>query len=201
MPPADPDLAALCETLTELAAKATERPWEVGGPHPGTSVIVCVDGGTGFPDPSPPAYEAIALLDISTEGEPNAVSQANAAYIVAACNACPALVAEVTRLRAELAGRTPGPVDDAVKAAWERIKDFTLADGMLAGRCRTELAAVLADARRAERDWCADKCRQEMYPTHIPLTTLELERYRRAYNEGVEACVNQLAGPDAGGAT
>jgi len=39
--------------------KHTPGTWEVGGPWPTVTVVHCVDGGSGFPDPEPPIYEPI----------------------------------------------------------------------------------------------------------------------------------------------
>lgn len=62
--------------------------WEVGGPYPGTSVIYMTDAGCGWPEPEPPAYEPICVLDQRIEGEPNKEARAIAARIVAEHNAC-----------------------------------------------------------------------------------------------------------------
>jgi len=74
------------EQMAELQKKATPGPWEVGGPYPGTSVIVCIDGGScGWGEaPEPPAYEPICILDQRTEGVPNEQARLNAAFIAAA---------------------------------------------------------------------------------------------------------------------
>ena len=68
-------------------------PWEVGGPYPGVSVCYCAEPGSGFPDPAPPRYEPIAVLDSATEGEQNKTTLAVAEFIVTACNNHAALVA------------------------------------------------------------------------------------------------------------
>jgi hypothetical protein len=73
--------------LRELEAAATKAPWEVGGPYPGTSVIVCIDPGCGGPDAEPPAYDAVCILDQRIEGEPNKQARADAVIIAAARNA------------------------------------------------------------------------------------------------------------------
>lgn len=62
----------------------TPGPWEVGGPFPGVSVIVCVDGGCGGESPEPPTYEPIATLDQRTTGEPSQQTLADARLIAAA---------------------------------------------------------------------------------------------------------------------
>lgn len=75
--------------LRELAERAQASlgdfagPWEVGGPYPGTSVITMVDGGQGWPEPEPPIYEPICVLDQRTEGEPNKAARWLAGYIAA----------------------------------------------------------------------------------------------------------------------
>lgn len=71
----------------------TPGPWEVGGPYPSVSVIVCIDAGCGWPNPEPSAYEAICILDQRTEGVPSEQAVANAEFIVRACNAHEDLVA------------------------------------------------------------------------------------------------------------
>ena len=65
-------------------AEHTPGPWVVGGPYPGTSVCVVVDGGCGGEYPEPPVWEPICILDQRTEGEPNQQAQANARLIAAA---------------------------------------------------------------------------------------------------------------------
>ena len=77
----------------------TETPWMVGGPHPSVSVCYCVDPGCGYPDPSPPHYELIAMFDDRTRGEPDEQAAANAAFTVECVNAHAALLAERDRLR------------------------------------------------------------------------------------------------------
>lgn len=75
--------------------KHTPGPWEVGGPYPGVSVIVCVDGGRGGPDPEPPTYEPIAILDQRKNGEQSKQALVDARLIAAAPEllaACKALL-------------------------------------------------------------------------------------------------------------
>jgi len=65
--------------------KHTPGPWEVGGPYPGVSVIVCLDAGNASgPDPEPPTYEPICILDQRTEGQQNEQALADARLIAAA---------------------------------------------------------------------------------------------------------------------
>lgn len=87
-----------------LADAATPGPWEVGGPHPGTSVIVETDPGGGSiynGTAYPPEYAAIAIIDQRKEGEPNAEARAEAAFIATSRAAVPDLIAEVRRLQEE----------------------------------------------------------------------------------------------------
>jgi hypothetical protein len=72
----------------------TKGPWMVGGPYPGVSVIVCVDGGSAGDSPEPAAYEAVAILDSRVEGQPNPEIVANARLIAAA----PDFYREATRV-------------------------------------------------------------------------------------------------------
>lgn len=62
----------------------TPGPWEVGGPYPGVSVIVCVDGGCGGDAPEPPLYEPICIVDSRKTGEQSAQALADARLIAAA---------------------------------------------------------------------------------------------------------------------
>jgi hypothetical protein len=89
--------------LREALAKMTPGPWHVGGPHPGVSVVVCVDGGCGGDTPEPPAYEPICILDNRTCGDVNPEPLADAAGIVLLRNSASGLLDEVDRLRAQLA--------------------------------------------------------------------------------------------------
>jgi len=73
-------------TLRELSRAASPAPWEVGGPYPGTSIIRMTGPGVGWPEPEPPEYDAVAVIDGRTEGEPNTVARADAALIVALRN-------------------------------------------------------------------------------------------------------------------
>lgn len=115
MPPADPDLAALCEQITAEGRELAE--WlHVAGRVATGKVRANYDRIYNF------------LNDDR-------------------------LLREVTRLRAELAGRTPGPVDaEAIKAADRVLHSFDEPyyepDVSLA--CRELLR--LADVRRAERE-------------------------------------------------
>jgi hypothetical protein len=77
-------------------------PWERGGPYPGTSVIVCVDGGSWGDCPEPPAYEPVCIIDQRQEGESNPIAVAVADFIAAAHNICPSLLAELDALRARV---------------------------------------------------------------------------------------------------
>lgn len=64
--------------------KATPGPWEVGGPFPSVSVIHCVDGGAGFPNPEPPTYYAICIVHQAIEGEQPKQALVDARLIAAA---------------------------------------------------------------------------------------------------------------------
>lgn len=133
-PPADPDLAALCETLTGLAEKAT----------PGKRMLFRAE------DDSETVSWWVQFGPVSKNGDaPDStlMEENDAAFIQATDpDTVTRLVAEVTRLRAdrerlakerdlmaiaaerlraELAGRTPGPVNaEAVKAADRVLHSF-----------------------------------------------------------------------------
>lgn len=113
--------------------KHTPGPWEVGGPYPSTSVIACVDVGCGWPDPQPPCYEPICILDQRIEGEQNQQAQANARLIAAAPDLYSALqmwlcyatnvnavdpkeLAQSTMAALEKAGMDKSDLDDAAVA-------------------------------------------------------------------------------------
>jgi hypothetical protein len=78
-------------------SKHTPAPWIVAGPYPSVSVVVCVDGGSGYPDPHPPSYEPVCIVDQRTEGEPSALALADARLIAAA----PDLLASLLEIVAE----------------------------------------------------------------------------------------------------
>lgn len=89
----------------EIVGRMTPGPYEVGGPYPGTSVIVCIDGGSTHPDHAePPTYEAVAILDQRIEGTPDPESQANASGIVWLRNHADELLAAAERGLAYAAG-------------------------------------------------------------------------------------------------
>jgi hypothetical protein len=71
------------EADREICEAALDGPWERGGPYPSVSVIVVVDPGSGWPDPTPAHCESIAMLHQSQEGTPPPVVIANADFIAA----------------------------------------------------------------------------------------------------------------------
>ena len=100
------------DALLAIVRQRTPGEWEVGGPYPTTTVIVCVDGGQGWPEPEPPAFECVALIDRRIEGDPHPQAQADSAAIVIAVNNFEPLIAlckQLTRQR------------DALLAALEEI--------------------------------------------------------------------------------
>lgn len=82
-----------------LATTREYDDWEVGGPYPGTSVIVCVAPGCSGPDPEEPVYAPIAVLDQRTKGEPSERARANAAFMVYAHTHWNSAVKELNQLR------------------------------------------------------------------------------------------------------
>ncbi len=79
-----------------MSSEHTPGPWEVGGPYPGVSVIVCTDPGVSQgPDPEPPVYDPICILDSRIDGEPDPRTVADARLIAAA----PDLLAALKGLR------------------------------------------------------------------------------------------------------
>jgi hypothetical protein len=95
--------------------------WEVGGPYPGVSVVVMVDGGTGWPDPTPPVYEPVCIIDSRTDGEPDEMALADAHLIVAAKNLYRELESLVSRVRQAADGGDPASVVET-GAAEELLK-------------------------------------------------------------------------------
>lgn len=74
-----------------LAEAATPGDWEVGGPWPSVTVIVCVDGGSSGPDAEPPMYEPVAYLHqaVDYKKPPPPQAEADAAHIADARTALP----------------------------------------------------------------------------------------------------------------
>jgi hypothetical protein len=110
----DPTITA--EELDRLHAATTQGTWLEGGPYPGTSVCVCIDPGSGFPDPEPPYWEPVCVLDQRTEGEPSPQAEADMRFIIAAHKHVPSLAAEIRRLTAER---------DRLRVALEAIAEHT----------------------------------------------------------------------------
>ena len=90
---------SLSETVRAALARATPGPWDVGGPHPSTSVIVMVDPGT-FDEPA--AYDAVCVIDRRLDGEPDPQARADANLIAHAPSWLAALCDNTDRLRALL---------------------------------------------------------------------------------------------------
>jgi len=112
------------DALLAIDAKRTPGKWETGGPYPSTSVIICVDGGCGWLNPEPPAYECVALIDRRTEGEPHPQALADADAIVSAVNALRPLVERCLKLESQV---------------------FAMARWLLAEKKRTKSAARVAE--------------------------------------------------------
>lgn len=55
------------KAIRERLEKATDGPWEIGGPSPSVSVLVLVDGGHGFPEPEPPIWEPVCICHQSQD--------------------------------------------------------------------------------------------------------------------------------------
>jgi hypothetical protein len=107
-------------------ADPTHGGWEVGGPFPAVSVIVCIDGGCGGEYPEPPCYECVCTIDEGREGatERNPLAVAIAEVIVASRNAFRELLETNRDLRGLvniLAGRlayyTGGTVPGEIESA------------------------------------------------------------------------------------
>jgi hypothetical protein len=106
------------ERLEEIEAgakAATEGPWLEGGPYPGASVCIEVDGGSSGPDdPEPTTWEPICVLDDRRDGEPHPQVLADRAFIAHAREDVPALIAEIRRLKGEVE-RLHGLLNDVSK--------------------------------------------------------------------------------------
>lgn len=160
------------EDLDAIRARleaATDGPWETGGPYPGVSVIACIDGGCGWPEPEPPEYAPVSILSNAQTGEPHPQHLADANLIAHAPVDIERLLGEVGRVKAER------DTADEEANAWLDACGLTDNSGDPSG-VTPEAARRYWEGIEAERD----KARAEVKRLTTDLETIEAmaENYR-----------------------
>jgi hypothetical protein len=137
---------------SQLKADPTGGGWEVGGPFPAVSIIVCVDPGIcSGPDAEPPCYDSVCSVDIGIQGAKhlNKVSIQIAELIVVCRESAPRMAREIRELWAENAALRSDLKRTFLSGFIEGLKAFAWwKDGtQYVGTCGTTLQKAIDQAK------------------------------------------------------